>query len=82
MTQPSAQLRMPGMPWRRWAPVSRSRLSPGAEVEYVGRIAGGPRYGAMGVVKGVLARRALVDMGMSGKWLVPYYFLGVPGEAA
>ena len=79
----TAQLRMPGMPQRRRGTVVElSTLSPGIEVEYVGRVGGGPQYGATGVVKETLARRALVDMGMSGRWLVPYYFLDVLDEAA
>ena len=79
----TAQLRMPGMPQRRRGTVVElSALSPGIEVEYVGRVGGGPRYGSTGVVKETLARRALVDMGMSGRWLVPYYFLDVLREAA
>ena len=83
MMQSSAQLGMPGMPQRRRAKaVELAVLSPGAEVEYVGRVGGGPRYGATGVVRQTLARRALVDMGMSGRWLVPYYFLDVPSRAA
>ena len=81
--QPIAQLRMPGMPQRRrGTPVELATLSPGIEVEYIGRVGGGPRYGATGIVKETLAQRALVDMGVSGRWLVPYYFLDVPSKAA
>ena len=81
--QQTAQLRMPGMPQRRrGAVVELPALSPGIEVEYIGRVGGGPRYGATGVVKETLARRALVDMGMSGRWLVPYYFLSATSKAA
>ena len=81
--QPIAQLRMPGMPRRRrGTAIELATLSPGIEVEYIGRVGGGPRYGATGVVKETLSRRALVDMGMSGRWLVPYYFLDVASKAA
>ena len=81
--QPEAQLRMPGMPKRRRGrAIELAALSPGIEVEYIGKVGGGPRYGATGVVREKLSRRALVDMGVSGRWLVPYYFLDVPSKAA
>ena len=78
-----AQLSMPGMP----ATDSTSEVAscctvePGTKVLYVGKVGGGPRYGARGVVKTALHRKAVVDMGRMGTWHVPYYFLGI-AEAA
>ena len=48
---------------------------------YVGRVSGGPRYGSLGVVKHSLQRKAIVDMGRSGLWHIPYYFLALPQAA-
>ena len=77
------QLRMPGMP--KPSPNSEvascCTVEPGAEVLYIGKVGGGPRYGSRGIVKMALHRKAIVDMGRSGTWHVPYYFLGVPKAA-
>ena len=54
---------------------------PGQEVMFLGKVIGGPLYGSFGIVKRAFPRKALVDMGLSGTWHVPYYFLGLP-EAA
>jgi hypothetical protein len=74
-----AQLQMPGMPpsARASADASPSNVAPGHEVRYVGKVPGGPRYGTKGVVKRALGRRALIDLGRSGTWHIPYYFLAV-----
>lgn len=74
-----AQLRMPGMPVADSpsAVASCCTVEPGTEVLYLGKIGGGPRYGARGVVKTALHRKAVVDMGRMGTWHVPYYFLGL-----
>lgn len=48
----------------------------GEEVLYVGDVKGGPIMGSKGIIKRLYARKALVDMGASGIWNVPYYFLG------
>ncbi|MDA1349055.1 MAG: hypothetical protein O3A47_09345 [Chloroflexi bacterium] len=78
-----AQIPMPGMP----DPASESHtascctIEPGAEVLYIGKVGGGPRYGSRGIVKMALHRKAIVDMGLGGTWHVPYYFLGVPKAA-
>ena len=48
----------------------------GEEVLYVGDVKGGPIMGSKGIIKRLYARKALVDMGPSGIWNVPYYFLG------
>lgn len=53
-------------------------VEPGADVLYIGKVGGGPRYGSRGIVKMALHRKAIVDMGRMGTWHVPYYFLGLP----
>ena len=35
----------------------------------------GPRYGSNGVVRDTLMRGALVDLGLSGRWRIPFHFL-------
>ena len=74
-----AQLQMPGMPrTRRVMPstaLSCCNVRLGQTVVYVGKIAGGPKYGTVGRVQKVLQLRAVVDMGERGVWTVPYYFL-------
>ena len=78
--EPGAQLHMSGMP----EPVLRTpntgshNVLPGQQVLYLGNVSGGPRSGARGVVKRTLGRRVEVDMGPSGTWHIPYYFLTVP----
>ena len=54
---------------------------PGQQVQYVGRVSGGPRFLSRGVVKQTLQRKAIVDLGHGGTWHIPYYFLEMP-EAA
>ena len=65
----------------RAAATSRSAAA-GTEVLYSGYFAGGPRHGSRGVVRRASGRRAFVDMGRSGMWHIPYYFLSVPSRAA
>ena len=74
---PEAQLRMPGMPViRRSAKVlSCCSVEAGQEVTYFGKIIGGPKFGARGTILKALQQRAVVDMGNSGTWNIPYYFL-------
>ena len=81
--QPVAQLVMPGMPSSAYTEETAScySVAPGQEVLYQGKVSGGPRYGSRGIVKAVLRRKAVVDMGRSGTWHVPYYFLAVPKAA-
>ena len=71
------QLHMPGMPVPRLiGPVERhSSLAAGQEVLYVGKVAGGPRYGTLGVVRQILGAKAVVDMEGTGRWHVPYFLL-------
>ena len=78
-----AQLGMPGMssevcPYSGATPRS---VFLGQEVLYFGKVGGGPRHGARGVVKQMLRHRAIVDLGKSGTWSVPYWFLTVPMAA-
>ena len=74
---PVAQLSMPGIPERVYVHsiVNRDGVAPGEEVLYVGKVSGGPRYGSRGMVKETFMRKAIVDMGLSGIWHIPYYFL-------
>ena len=76
------QIEMPGMPRpvNRLASLGRHGIRSGQEVLYLGRVAGGPRYGSMGVVKQALDRTALIDIGASDLWHIPYYFLATPKE--
>ena len=61
---------------------SPANLAPGREVLYLGNLAGGPHHGARGVVRRIYGRKAVVDMGRSGTWHIPYFFLAVPSKAA
>ena len=78
-----AQIPMPGMAVRvrSGANTGCCSIVAGQEVVYLGRIGGGPRYGSFGRVRQARRRQAVVDMGRSGTWHIPYYFLGIP-EAA
>ena len=81
---PAEQLAMPGMPpaARPGAGATYETVAPGTAVFYVGYMRGGPRNGSRGVVVRARGRRALVDMGRSGAWHIPYYLLSVPPTAA
>ena len=74
------QMHMPGMPTQTTArvPVVAHNLINGTEVVYNGSINGGPKQGASGVVREALGRRAVVDLGYSGIWHIPYHFLSLP----
>ncbi len=71
------QIEMPGMPARNRAgdKVMGGSVAPGTVVLYMGNVLGGPKWGERGVVTRSDSRRVLVDMGRSGKWHIPYYFL-------
>ena len=58
------------------------QVTTGQSVVYIGQIKGGPRYGTTGVVRRTMVKKALVDMGQSGAWNVPYYFLSSTQKAA
>ena len=76
---PMPGMPMPGMPTptisRR--PLTSHSLCTGQEVQYHGRIRGGPRQGVRGTVIRTGLRQAIVDLGSSGRWSIPYYFLTV-----
>ncbi len=77
------QLSLPGMVVAERQPVALhcGSVTPGQQVQYVGRVSGGPRFLSRGVVKQALQRKAIVDLGHGGTWHIPYYFLEMP-EAA
>ena len=71
------QLRLPGMHRNHLKPKAETCCSVhvGQQVVYMGNIHGGPRFGSAGVVTNALRRKAVVDMGASGVWNIPYHFL-------
>ena len=82
-SSPEAQLKMAGMPApRRRYPMGDCRgVGPGQKVEYLGWVAGGPRFGSQGTVMRALGRKAVVDLGSAGTWHIPYHFLAIPRAA-
>ena len=80
---PVAQLKMAGMPApRRRYPMGDCRgVGPGQKVEYLGWVAGGPRFGSQGTVMRALRRKAVVDLGSAGTWHIPYHLLAIPRAA-
>ena len=82
-SKPEAQLKMAGMPTPRrpYPRVDCRDLGPGQQVEYLGWVAGGPRFGSQGTVTRALRRKAVVDLGSGGTWHIPYRFLAIPGAA-
>ncbi len=76
------QFEMPGMPTRAAAGdrVMGGSVAPGTVVLYMGNVSGGPRRGERGVVRRSDSRRVLVDMGRSGRWHIPHYFLRSPSR--
>lgn len=76
-TMAREQIEMPGMPARNRTgdKVIGGSVAPGTVVLYMGNVLGGPKWGERGVVTRSDSRRVLVDMGRSGKWHIPYYFL-------
>ncbi len=77
------QLRLPGIHSHHNTPKSATCCSVdiGQQVVYVGNIHGGPRFGSTGVITEALQRKAVVDMGKSGVWNIPYHFLTLPQAA-
>lgn len=72
----AAQVKMEGMPpIHKPISVSPKDLRRGQSVRYIGHLSGGPRYGSNGVVRDTLMRGALVDLGLSGRWRIPFHFL-------
>ena len=80
--EPVAQLVMSGMPASPAVHtyVQCCDMKSGTSVVYLGNISGGPRYGSRGTVKRPLAQRAVVDMGRTGTWHIPYYLLAALEE--
>ena len=62
--------------------LNSSEVGLGQKVLYLGNVSGGPTRGTKGVVERIYAKKAVVDMGLIGKWSVPYYFLGVGSSVA
>ena len=62
--------------------LNSSEVDLGQKVLYLGNVSGGPTRGTKGVVERIYAKKAVVDMGLIGKWSVPYYFLGVGSSVA
>ena len=77
------QLTLPGMRSHRAAHKSATccSINVGQQVVYMGNVHGGPRFGSTGVVTEALQRKAVVDMGNSGVWNIPYHFLTFPHAA-
>ena len=77
------QLQLPGMRSHSGARKSATccNVHVGQQVVYMGSIHGGPRFGSSGFVTEALQRKAVVDLGNSGVWNIPYHFLTSP-EAA
>ena len=81
--QMSGQMPMPGVPDPE-APhlvTNCCGIASGQSVVYNGTVAGGPKFGAQGIVKEIRVRNAIVDMGRSGTWHIPFYFLTLPQAA-
>ena len=55
--------------------VSLLDIDMGQAVVYVGDVLGGPLQGESGTVKRLYGTKALVDLGLSVIWNVPYYLL-------
>ena len=83
VAEAGAQMSMPGMPSHAPGPrvMDWLTMAPGREVLYLGKVSGGPRFGSRGIVKKALKSKAVVDLGRSGTWHIPYYFLRLPQAA-
>jgi hypothetical protein len=76
----STQLPLAGMPeplYLQARPVTFG-LQPGQGVMYLGRVDGGPKFGARGVVVETRGHKVVVDLGRGGIWHIPYYYLAIP----
>ena len=62
--------------------LSPREISLGQKVLYLGNVSGGPSKGTRGIVERIYAKKAIVDMGLIGKWSVPYYFLTINSNVA
>ena len=77
------QLQLPGIHSHPNTPMSATCCSVdvGQQVIYMGNVHGGPRFGSTGVITEALQRKAVVDLGKSGVWNIPYHFLTLPQAA-
>ena len=62
--------------------LSPKEVALGQKVLYLGNVSGGPSKGTRGIVERIYAKKAIVDMGLIGKWSVPYYFLTINSNVA
>ena len=79
------QLQMPGLSDMAKGNAEPAEFGPGQEVLYLGRVSGGPRYGARGIVRELRGRKAVVEIRgrrRANVWHIPCYFLTMPGRAA
>ena len=78
------QIELPGMPFKKPMvnQIIPKNIPLGSVVFYTGRLRGGPKFGSQGVVQQTKSRGVLVDMGLSGKWNIPYFFLSSNNKAA
>ena len=78
------QIELPGMPIKKRFVnhINAKNIPLGSVVSYTGTLKGGPKFGSQGVVQKTKHRGVLVDMGLSGKWNIPYFFLSINNKAA
>ena len=78
------QIELPGMPIKKpfVNQIIPKNIPLGSVVSYTGTLKGGPKFGSQGVVQKTKHRGVLVDMGLSGKWNIPYFFLSINNKAA
>ncbi|MBR61736.1 MAG: hypothetical protein CL904_03635 [Dehalococcoidia bacterium] len=83
----TSQIELPGIGNVKYDGVSPRTVLPGEKVVYVGRIDGGPGYGAVGNIIEIRNRKAVVEIksskGYESKiWYIPYCLLGSIKNAA
>ena len=78
------QIELPGMPIKKPLvnQIIAKNIPLGSVVSYTGTLKGGPKFGSLGVVQKTKNRGVLVDMGLSGKWNIHYFFLSTNNKAA
>ena len=81
-TNRQLEFTLSNVPKRHEIILNSSEVGLGQKVLYLGNVSGGPTRGTKGVVERIYAKKAVVDMGLIGKWSVPYYFLGVGSSVA
>ena len=77
------QIHMPGMPMPRTIRTVKTskEINRGQLVQYLGHVNGGPKFGSEGIVLQTLKMKAIVDLGLLGRWHIPYFFLSISGNA-